>query len=201
MTSYQESDAASRQDKDTSALGCLIPLIAATVLLAIAITLISWLVLGGDEPPRVESDEVEIVAEADSQPTSSASSPSASSPGASAVSPRESVSSQALLEVVESGGWIEFGQPEVIDLKSQQQTTRKFRRRDEHIAVTIHSAKNYAGLQNILDETDPPAQAIAFDSMVVVVAPLTDGARSKVEPLADRLRKFRDLLDESESAE
>lgn len=200
MTSYQESDAASRQDESRGALGCLIPLIAATVLLAIAITLISWLVVGGDEEPKVEADEVKIVAENDAQ--DSADEPAHDE--ALEAGPRpatDDVSSQALIEVVQSGGWVEFGQPEIIDLKSQQQVTRKFRRRDEHIAVTLHSAKSDAGLETLVDKTKPPAHAVRFDNKVVVVEPLTDGARAQVAPLADRLRKFRDLLDESETSD
>ncbi|QDG52793.1 hypothetical protein FIV42_19205 [Persicimonas caeni] len=200
MTSYQESDAASRQDESRGALGCLIPLIAATVLLAIATTLISWLLLGDEED--VGSDEAEVTitetdeSTADEQP-------------ADDVEPREAlnapessgVSSQAILEVVQSGGWVEFGQPEVIDLKSQQQITRKFRRHDEHIAVTIHSHKDDDGAQAVMEKTDLPARAIQFEHKVVVVEPLTAGAKPKVEQLADRLRRFRDLLGEQDTGE
>ncbi len=49
MTSYQESDAASRQDSAKGARGCLIPLIAATIVLAIAVTLFSWFAVDGDD--------------------------------------------------------------------------------------------------------------------------------------------------------
>ncbi len=198
MTSYQESDAASRQDASQGALGCLIPLIAATVVLAIAVTLVSWLVIDDDEAPQPD-DENAVVERATGDRDDSdlvRSAPEILDD----LSPRgnEGVSSQALWEVVQSGGWSEFGTAQVIDLDSQQRVTRKFRLDDEHLQVTIHSYKSANGPKTVLEETELPARALQFDNKIVVIEPLTDGAKPRVDKLAERLRKFRELLDEQD---
>lgn len=189
MTSYQESDAASSQEKSQSSLGCLIPLIASTVVLALAVTLVSWLVMGGEsEPGDEEVVEVEDRSQTDQPESGGLLDIPAQRDG--------SVSAQALLEVIRSGGWQEFGHPEVFDLGSQQRVVRKFRRNGEHIRVTLHSFKSAEKTQPALEQAELPARAVQFDNKVVVIEPITKGSTEMVDPLADRLRKFKNLLDE-----
>lgn len=204
MTSYQESDAASREDESRSALGCLIPAIAATIAVAVAITLVSWMFLGDDEAGDGEptgTDEAASAQASEAEEASEDARPSIDALLGDVDEPdHPTVSTQALIEVVQSGGWIAFGQPEVIDLSSQQRLTRKFRRDDEHIAVTILTHKSLSGADTVVKTTKPPAQVVSFGYRVVVVEPLTDGAKPMVTRLVGRLRKFRDLLDDQDDA-
>jgi hypothetical protein len=192
MTSYQESDSASRRSKSKGSFGCLIPLIASTVILAIAVTLVSWFVL---------SDEGEQGASGDQQVAASDDEPSVSQRAEELLEGYEpqkrGASSQALLEVVRSSNWQEFGQPEVIDLGSQKRVERKFRRQDEHIRITIHTYKSQSAARGVLEQTELPARSVQFDNKVVVIEPITDGSTPLVGPLAERLRKFQELFDES----
>jgi hypothetical protein len=202
MTSYQESDSASRRDESRGGFGCLIPLIASTVILAIAVTLVSWFVLSDeDEENQSDGDEVAVASDEPDVPGEPGQTAGAQDLLEGVSTDNERASSQALLEVVRSGNWQEFGQPEVIDLGSQTRVERKFRRQDEHIKVTIHTYKSESATQTVLEETGPPARAVPFDNKVVVIEPITDGSTTMVGPLADRLRKFRELLDERDDSE
>src|SRR5690554_6739002 len=101
-------------------LGCLIPMIASTVLLAAGVTLISWFALG----------------DADLEPTPPAS---IAQPGAPDERVGRTPSIPAILEVIKSDGFVEFGAPESIDLGSQRQITYKFLRDTQELHVTIYS--------------------------------------------------------------
>jgi hypothetical protein len=198
MTSYQESDSASRRDESKDSFGCLIPLIASTVFLAIAVTLVSWFVL---------SDEQENARSGGSDATVESSPTTGPKELLDGMSDDDAASSQALLEVVRSADWKEFGQPEAIDLGSKLQVARKFRRpqdgrqQDRHIQITIHTLKSEGAAQAVLEATALPARAVQFDNKVIVVEPITDATKAMVAPLADRLRTFREVLDEQETSE
>lgn len=202
MTSYQESDAASREDAAKSSLGCLIPAIAATIILALAVTLVSWLVLVDDEVDAPASAETETTAPAQpdrSDPSrSGADRPNSSkkSKGSKASARSVDVSSDALLAVIESQGFAEFGRPEIIDLGSQRQVVHKFRRDREHLQVTVHSYNDASKARALRKKTRRPARAVRFGTKVVVVEPLTDDSDNLVGPLVDKLRDFHDILAE-----
>ncbi len=193
MTSYQEGDSTTPRDPGDG-LGCLVPLIGLTIALAIAVTLISWFWADLQDDEAGPADAAVADASGDDAGDTSSSTSAAVDATAADLAP-SNVSSQVLVEVVESVGWRSFGQPDVYDLGSQQRVARKFHRGDRNIRLIVHTYKSQDASQSALDEIDPPAQAIQFGSKTVVVEPVDRDSRPAVASVADRLRQFRDLLD------
>jgi hypothetical protein len=111
-----------------------------------------------------------------------------------------SASTDALTAVVKSQGFAEFGVPRIIDLGSQRQVARKFHRNDEQIRVTIYAYKDPAKMKDRLKTIDESSQAIPFGNKLVVLEHLTPGAAALIPPLAEKLLRFRELLNEGDDA-
>ncbi|MFP4600641.1 MAG: hypothetical protein ACLFVJ_20465 [Persicimonas sp.] len=188
MTSYQEGDSTTARDPGDG-LGCLVPLIGLTISLAIAISLISWfwVDLQDDEAEPADASVV------DAGDASSAASAAVDATAAE-LAPSK-VSSEVLVEVVQSVGWRSFGQPDVYDLGSQQRVAHKFHRDDQKIRLIVHTHKSTEASESAIDTIDSPAQAIQFGSKMVVVEPVGRDARPAIGSVTDRLRQFRDLID------
>lgn len=193
MTSYQEGDSTTPRDPGDG-LGCLVPLIGLTIVLAITITLLSWfwVDLQGDEAGPADASVVDASGDDAGDASSSAS---ATVDAMAADLAPSNVSSQVIVEVVKSIGWRSFGQPDVYDLGSQQRVARKFHRDDQKIRLIVHTYKSQDASESALDKIDPPAQAIQFGSKTVVVEPVDRDSRPAVASVADRLRQFRNLID------
>jgi hypothetical protein len=187
MTSYKESEA-SRNGGGHDALGCLVPLIAAAISVAIAVTLISWLW----SPDAADDAATEQASQQASPDVVSLEELLSDLDLAS----NEPISTEAIFVVVRSLGWKAFGYPESYNLSSEKRAVHTFRRDGRHLQVTIHTHKNSARAEGVLDDVEPPAQAVQFDSRVVVVSPVGDSADAgDADAVAERLRRFRELLE------
>lgn len=193
MTSYQESEASRRTGDGHDALGCLVPLIALTISLAIAFTLVSW--LWSPESPADQGVE----GASQQAPTTISLEELLSDLDLPADEP---ISTEAIFVVVRSLGWQAFGYPETYDLSSEQRAVHTFHRDGRHLQVTIHTHKTSARAEGVLDDVAPPQQAVQFDSRVVVISPVGDAAAERdVAAAAERLRRFRELLEHEDLAE
>lgn len=189
MTSYQESETSRPTGDGHNALGCLVPLIAMTISLAIAFTLVSWL-WSPDSPTDQGVEDASQQA-----PTAISLEELLSDLDLPAEEP---ISTEAIFVVVRSLGWRAYGYPETFELSSEQRAVHSFRRDGRHLQVTIHTHKNRERADRVLDEVEPPAHAVQFDSRIVVVTPLDDttsGSDNDAASVAERLRRFRELLE------
>lgn len=164
---------ATRTKSGRGPLGCLIPLIVSTILLAAGVTLISWFALGdADLEPSPPASITEVDARAGRTP-----------------------SIPAILEVIKSDGFAEFGAPESIDLGSQRQITYKFRRDAQEIHVTIYSYTSDSKVQAKLDEARQETSALRMGNRVVELDAPSQGAQALLPPVADKLKTYQDILD------
>lgn len=164
-------------------LGCLIPLIAATILLAAGVTLISWFALDkGDLEPG--------------PPTSFSKASSTSKPDASAHRSRRTPSIAAIIEVIESDGFVKFGVPESIDLGSQRQVTHKFRRDDHEIHLTIYSYKSAEKAREKLNVSTDKSSALSMGNRVITLESPTRDAQALIPEQIQKLKTYQKLLDD-----
>lgn len=158
-------------------LGCLIPLIMATLLLAAGVTFISWFALddGELEPPLPAT---------------------ISTPGAPDERVERTPSIDAIVEVIQSEGFVEYGIPESIDLGSQRQATHKFRRDDMQIRATIYTFKRVEQAQKKQAETPNQASATLMGNRLVLLQTDSNQGRELLAPIAAKLKTFQSLLDD-----
>lgn len=157
-------------------LGCLIPLIASTILLAAGVTLISWLALG----------------DADLEPTPPTSIAQGDAPDARV---GRTPSIPALLAVIQSDGFVEFGTPERIDLGSQRQDSYKFLRDTQQIDVTIYSYTSARAAQQKLAELRPHTSALRMGTRVVALTTPSQPPQALLSPVLKKLETYQQILD------
>lgn len=164
-------------------LGCLIPLIAATILLAAGVTFISWFALdNGDLEPG---------------PPTSISRPSSSSkPSAPSKHAERTPSIAAIIEVIESDGFVEFGVPESIDLGSQRQVTHRFRRDQHEISMTIYTYKSAQKVHEKLSETSDKTSALSMGNRVITLDSPARDAQAMLPVLTKKLETYQKFLDD-----
>jgi|GEM_PF-4718277 len=157
-------------------LGCLIPMIASTVLLAAGVTLISWFALG----------------DADLEPTPPASIAQPHAPSAHA---GRTPSIPAILEVIKSDGFVEFGVPESIDLGSQRQISYKFLRDAQEIHLTIYSYASSREAQQKVAETREHTFALRMGHRVIALTTPSKDPQALLLPVGQKLETYQRILD------
>lgn len=158
-------------------LGCLIPLIASTILLAGGVTFISWFALeDGDMEPEAPA--------------------SISKHSGATTGVERTPSIPAIVQVIETEGFARFGEPESIELGSQSQVTHKFRRDDQEIHVTIYTFKSAQDVDEKLHEVRDDSSALTMGNRVVALDAPSDNAQALLPPLADRLETYQKILNE-----
>lgn len=158
-------------------LGCLIPLIASTILLAAGVTFISWFALDdGDLEP---------------EPPASISKKSGVTKGL-----ERTPSIPAIVQVIETEGFARFGEPESIELGTQSQVTHKFRRENQEIHVTIYTLKSAQDVDEKLQEVRDDSSALTMGNRVVSLDAPSDNAQALLPPLADRLETYQTILNQ-----
>src|SRR5690554_4971693 len=157
-------------------LGCLIPLIASTILLAAGVTLISWFALD----------------DADLEPTPPASI-------ARTGTPNEPIghtpSIPAIVEVIKSDGFVEFGIPESIDLGSQRQISYKFLRDAQEIHLTIYSYASSREAQQKVAETREHTFALRMGHRVIALTRSSKDPQALLLPVGQKLETYQRILD------
>jgi hypothetical protein len=195
MTSYQEADGATDGGLKgfSRYTSCLIPIIAALVLLAIGVTGINYLVDGEQARDATATSAGEGEGTDDSaskvepDPPPPASSPSDSEP---------TYSTEGILAVMTGHGWKQFGELAHYELGNRQRQTRKYRRGDAQLSVTVHSFKSDRVAQSQAETLGAASRRVRFGHKVTVLEPLNKVAEPAIPGLIERLETYRDMVRE-----
>lgn len=179
MTSYQESDTPYRPDRRGQRGGCLIPVIAAIVVTAISVTLLSWFWIESpsddapSDPNRPQFDVEAIEEGADDRIDA------------------------AILAMVEAGGWTQNDPPQDAEVESRGATTYSFRRDDARTRLTLTDRESIRQIRDELDRADTTYHIVEIEGRAAILEMSSgDGDEAGASRLIERLERFRDLLDE-----
>jgi hypothetical protein len=189
MTSYQEADGAA----DGGLKGfrrytsCLIPVIAAIVLLALGVTFINYVIdsEGSDSSTAAESDVADTTA-----------SPAAPEPVELPAHSGDRYSDDGIRALLTGLGWTQYGDLSHYELGGSIRQTRKFRKDGAKISVTIHSFKSQRRAREKAKTLGAAERRVQLDHKVVTLEPLNGSAESELPHLIDRFRAYRDMVRE-----
>ncbi|MGM0556633.1 MAG: hypothetical protein ACQEVA_09680 [Myxococcota bacterium] len=191
MTSYQEADGATDGELKGFAryTSCLIPIIAALVLLALGITAINHFVDGDKAPNENANANAESRSQISSAPEEAAEPKPESAPDS-----KPSYSTEGILAVVSGLGWTQFGELAHYELGGRQRQTRKFRKDGAQLSVTVHSFKSAPIARREAGTLGAESRRVRFGHKIVVLEALNDAAEPELPDIIERLEKYRKMV-------
>lgn len=179
MTSNQESNTPYRPDRRGYRDGCLIPVIAAIIITAIGVTLLSWFwIESPSEDPPSDPNRPSFDIEAIEQ-------------GA------DDRLDAAILAVVEAGGWTQSDPPRDAEIENREATTYAFRRDGVRARLTLTDRESLRQIRDAFDGDDSTFDIVEIEGRTAILeTPAEDGDAAPVRRLVERLERFRQLLEE-----
>ncbi|QDG53241.1 hypothetical protein FIV42_21570 [Persicimonas caeni] len=112
---------------------------------------------------------------------------------------KDRFSIRGLQLLLEGAGWKPQDEPGVIDTPTTRKVMQRYRHEEHTVAVTIYDLQERSEVRDLLEQTDPPARAMMFDTKAVVLEPATEADAEYVEGLVMLLEEYRaTVLEEAE---
>lgn len=111
---------------------------------------------------------------------------------------RKRYSTEGIVRAIRAGGWNVLQTSDSNVLTNVRQQTYRLRSGDASLEIKLITTKSTAIAQNLFEATRPPIQAVVFDNKLVRIFPPPKPRGDEVGELVALLRRYRQLVNESE---
>jgi hypothetical protein len=110
-------------------------------------------------------------------------------------------SAEGILRAIEAGGWSVKRTHDSNALANVHQQSYRIRKGETELEIELVTTKSNSIAQKLFEDTRLPVQAVVFDNKMVRIFPRSKVGRGAAAELVSLLRRYRDLVAESDDGE